>query len=83
LRGPDDFVLIDITLLPEHRNSGIGAGLVRELIVQANAAHEPLRAHVLKQNPAWRLWQRLGFHLISDDGVYLAIEVPAGSICKP
>ena len=76
LRGPDEFVLIDITLLPEHRNAGIGAGLVQELIAQANAANEPLLAHVLKDNPAWRLWQHLGFRLVNDDGMYLHIEVP-------
>ena len=82
LRGPDEFVLIDITLLPEHRNAGIGAGLVQELIAQANAENEPLFAHVLKDNPAWRLWQRVGFRLVNDDGMYLRIEVPLEKIRK-
>jgi len=77
LRGPEEFVLIDITLLPEYRNSGIGARLVRELIADAHTAKKSLHAHVLKQNPAWRLWQRLGFREVGDDGVYLAIEVSA------
>ena len=81
-RGSDEFVLIDITLLPQHRNSGIGTALVRDLIVEANTADKPLLAHVLKQNPAWRLWQRLGFRLVADDGVYLNIEVPAVSMYK-
>ena len=76
LRGPGEFVLIDITLLPEHRNGGIGARLVQDLIAQANSENEPLSAHVLKDNPAWRLWQRLGFCLVNDDGMYLRIEVP-------
>ena len=75
--APDEFVLIDISLLPEHRNSGIGTQLVRDLIAEANAVGRPLHAHVLKQNPAWRLWQRLGFRQVGDDGVYLKIEVPA------
>ena len=78
-RGPHEFVLIDISLLPGHRNSGIGAGLVRKIIVDAKKAGRPLQAHVLKHNPAWRLWQRLGFHLVSDDGIYLRIEVSAGN----
>ena len=77
LRGPDKFVLIDITLLPEHRNSGVGADLVRQLITKASAAGKALNAHVSKENPAWRLWRRLGFRKISDDGVYLTIEIPA------
>jgi ribosomal protein S18 acetylase RimI-like enzyme len=81
-RGPDEFVLVDITLLPQHRNSGIGAVLIRDLIRDAQSACKPLRAHVLKQNPAWRLWQRLGFRLLRDDGAYLSIEVSASSIRK-
>jgi ribosomal protein S18 acetylase RimI-like enzyme len=76
LRGPDRFVLIDITLLPEHRNSGVGAELIRQLIAAASAAGKALNAHVAKDNPAWHLWRRLGFEVVDDDGVYLRIHVP-------
>jgi ribosomal protein S18 acetylase RimI-like enzyme len=61
LRGPERFVLIDIALLPEYRNKGVGTG-------------KSLDAHVQKDNPAWRLWQRLGFEKAEDDGVYLRIR---------
>jgi len=76
-RGPGDYVLIDISILPEHRNRGIGAKLVSELIGQARAAGKPVHAHVLRDNPAWRLWQRLGFEQTGDDGMYLEICAPA------
>lgn len=76
LRGPDAYVLIDISLLPEQRNKGVGAKLVSALIKEAQSSNEPLEAHVLRDNPAWRLWQRLGFEQVSDDGVYLHIRVP-------
>jgi len=80
LRGPDAFVLIDIALLPEYRNAGIGRGLVNKLIGHAKDKKKALTAHVRKENPAWQLWQRLGFEVVSDDGVYLQIQVPfAGS----
>jgi len=82
LRGPESYVLIDITLLPERRNSGIGTALVGALVSDALAAKQNLHAHVLKQNPAWRLWQRMGFRSLDDDGVYLTIEIPATTICK-
>ena len=78
MRGPEEFVLIDIMLLAKHRNAGIGAKLVKKLIREANAARKPLQAHVLKTNPAWRLWRRLGFEIVADDGVYLQIRVSAG-----
>ena len=77
LRGPEEFVLIDISLLPEHRNGGIGGRLLTSLIQQANDASKPLQAHVLKDNPAWHLWQRLGFEEVDEDGMYLKITVPA------
>lgn len=76
LRGPDRFVLIDIALLPEYRNGGIGANLVQSLIAEAHASRKSLDAHVQRDNPAWRLWQRLGFEQAGDDGVYLRIRVP-------
>jgi ribosomal protein S18 acetylase RimI-like enzyme len=76
LRGPDTFVLIDIALLPEYRGSGIGTHLVKALIAEAGALKKPLHAHVLKTNRAWRLWERLGFEVINDDGVHFQIRVP-------
>jgi len=75
-RDPDEFVLIDITLLPEQRNLGIGTALVGDLIDAAMAVGKPLYAHVTRDNPAWQLWQRLGFCEVHDDGVYRRIEVP-------
>ena len=75
-RGPEEFVLIDIVLLPEFRNEGIGRALVAELIRQAQDEQKALTAHVRKNNSAWRLWQRLGFEAVGDDGVYLQIRVP-------
>jgi ribosomal protein S18 acetylase RimI-like enzyme len=77
LRGPEEFVLIDISLLPDHRNCGIGGRLITSLIQQANDASKPLQAHVLKNNPAWHLWQRLGFEEVDEDDMYLIICVPA------
>ena len=76
LRGPDEFVLIDIALLPEYRNGGIGKELVAKLIRHAQDEKKTLTAHVRSDNPAWRLWQRLGFEAVSDDDVYLRIQVP-------
>ena len=75
-RGPEHYVLIEISLLPKGRNRGVGAKLVSELIKQAHAVGKPVRAHVVRGNPAWRLWRRLGFEQTGDDGVYLEICAP-------
>jgi GNAT superfamily N-acetyltransferase len=75
LRGPDRFVLIDICLRPEVRGRGIGGQLVQDLVTLARAANMPLSAHVMLDSKAWRLWQRLGFRDLGNDGVYRRIEV--------
>ena len=77
VRGPESFVLVDITLSPDRRGAGIGTRLVEGLSDAARAAGKPLLAHVLLDNRAWTLWQRLGFRHVSDDGVYRRIELPS------
>jgi GNAT superfamily N-acetyltransferase len=66
--------LMDISLLPEHRNSGIGSSLVRKLMEAAEAVGKPLTIHVEKYNPAMRLYLRLGFKSIEDRGPYDLLE---------
>ncbi len=65
---------VDIALLPEVCNGGMGTTLLRELQAEAAAAGKPLRIHVERFNPALRLYERLGFRLIEDRGVYLFLE---------
>ena len=79
-RRPGAFALIDVALAPEHRGRGHGTRVVTELIEQAARAGEPLAAHVEKGARAWALWQRLGFRVKGDEGVYLAIERPPGPL---
>jgi ribosomal protein S18 acetylase RimI-like enzyme len=73
-RWPEEIRLIDIALLPEYRNAGIGSRLIDELLVEAAATGRPVRIHVEKFNPALRLYQRLGFSQIADRGVYWFME---------
>ena len=53
--------LMDIALLPEHRNAGIGSGLIKELLEEADHANRPVLLHVETFNPAMKLYKRLGF----------------------
>jgi len=73
-RREKEIRLVDISLLPEHRNAGIGSDILVELIAEAAAAGKPLRIHVERFNPALRLYERLGFQQIEDRGVYLFME---------
>lgn len=62
--------LIDVALLPEYRNQGIGRQLLNNLIEQARGAQKAVILHVIKTNPARNLYERLGFRHVSEDGMY-------------
>ena len=71
---PSQFRLIDIALVPERRNGGLGSRLLRGLMSEAAAAGKALTIHVERFNPALRLYERLGFRKIEDKGVYHLME---------
>ena len=62
LSTDEEVRLVDISLLAEHRNLGIGSRLIRDLCAEAAGQGKPCRLRVLKSNPAAvRLYLRLGF----------------------
>jgi ribosomal protein S18 acetylase RimI-like enzyme len=67
-------LIVDISLLPECRSRGIGTRLLRRLIEEADAGGSRVTIHVERLNPALRLYERLGFSLAEDKGVYLFLE---------
>jgi GNAT superfamily N-acetyltransferase len=73
-RGEETWLVIDLALLPGHRGKGIGTRLLTEVLAGAGAAAKPVRMHVERFNPARRLYDRLGFHQVADEGVYLLLE---------
>jgi len=68
--------IVDIALLAEHRGRGYGTQLLRGVLARGDAAGKPVSIHVERMNPALRLYQRLGFQLVEDKGVYLLMERP-------
>jgi ribosomal protein S18 acetylase RimI-like enzyme len=73
-RWVDEIRIMDIALLPEHRGAGIGTQLIRDLLEQGSRTGQRVSIHVEKNNPALRLYARLGFSPIADRGVYLLME---------
>lgn len=73
-RRKDEHRLIDIALLPEFRGRGLGGELMRGVLDEARAAGKLVRIHVEQNNPAMRLYTRLGFAKIEDQGVYWLME---------
>jgi ribosomal protein S18 acetylase RimI-like enzyme len=76
--GATAAILVDISLMPEHRRRGIGSLLIRDLIEQCSRKKVSLRLQVLRTNPAVQLYLRLGFTRTGEDGMYLQMERPAG-----
>ena len=70
-RGEGEFTLVDIALLAEYRNAGIGTGLIQRLLEEAADAGKPVRLHVFNSSPAMRLYARLGFSRVGADAVYV------------
>lgn len=73
-RGSEEVRIIDIALLPEYRSLGIGAMLLTDLLADAAGTRKPVRIHVEQTSPALRLYQRLGFTVIADRGIYVLME---------
>ena len=73
-RRKDEIRLIDIALLPELHGQGIGSWLLQDLMDEAKKVGKPIRIHVERFNPALRLYERLGFTHIADQGVYYLME---------
>ena len=73
-RRDDEIRGIDIALLPEYRQAGLGTAIIQDLLAKAAREHKPFRIHVEKFNRAQNLYKRLGFTTLADDGMYLLME---------
>src|SRR5262249_22081724 len=73
-RGEAAITLVDIALLAERRNAGIGTALVQGLQIEAAATGKPVRLQVLTSSRAVRLYERLGFAAVGVGGVDFAME---------
>ncbi len=65
---------VDLALLPEFRNRGVGTLLLRRLQQQATAANKPLRLQVIRYSRAIGLFERLGFGRTSETGTHFRME---------
>jgi ribosomal protein S18 acetylase RimI-like enzyme len=76
-RGEREIRIVDIAVLSERRGEGIGTSLLHALLAEADEVGKSVTIHVERLNPALRLYERLGFELAEDRGVYLFLERPA------
>jgi ribosomal protein S18 acetylase RimI-like enzyme len=73
-RLADSIRILDLTILPEHRNAGLGTQILKDLMEEANVAGKAVRIYVENFNPSLRLFERLGFSPVEELGVHLLME---------
>jgi ribosomal protein S18 acetylase RimI-like enzyme len=66
--------LRDIELVAGERNRGLGTAIVAAILELARERRQAVDLLVLKCNPAQRLYVRLGFAVIADDGARLTMR---------
>ena len=67
---PGEYRLMDIALLPRWRGQGHGGRMLAALLRVAQSQSRRISLHVEPNNPAQRLYARLGFEQVEQRGVY-------------
>jgi GNAT superfamily N-acetyltransferase len=66
--------LRDIELIRPERNRGVGTVIINAVLALARDSDRYVELRVLRCNPAQRLYARLGFRVIDDDGARLRMR---------
>src|SRR5688572_13649856 len=74
VRGSAEIKILDITVLPQYRNAGIGTMLLRELLAEAEQTARTVVIWVEHFNPSQNLFKRLNFAKIDEDGYNHLLE---------
>ncbi len=76
VRLEDGLRVADITLSPDRRGAGIGSALMAWILAGADLEGLAVTLHVEPWNPALRLYERLGFAVEEERGIYLYLRRP-------
>ncbi|GAB2652820.1 GNAT family N-acetyltransferase [Arenimonas aestuarii] len=66
-RGSAEWRLLQLQLSADVRGQGLGRSLLEAILDEAARAGTPVTLSVLKANPARRLYESLGFAVVSED----------------
>jgi GNAT superfamily N-acetyltransferase len=67
MRQNDEFFVAQMFVDGPFQRRGIGTEVVKRLISEANELNLAMRLNVVRINPARRLYERLGFRVVSED----------------
>lgn len=71
-------VIVDVAIHPDLQGQGYGATVLRAVVEHAAERGDDVELTVARDNPARRLYERLGFRLVTglDDDVYCLLRRP-------
>jgi GNAT superfamily N-acetyltransferase len=73
-RQPSCYRSIDLAVLPDYQNRGIGTWALQQIQNIAALESVAVRLRVIRTNPALHLYERLGFIPVSGDAIALEME---------
>ena len=73
-RETDLIRIMDIIVLPDFRNLGVGAELINNLLEEAVETERPVQIFVETFNPSLAFFQKRGFSVLSEEGINLLLE---------
>jgi ribosomal protein S18 acetylase RimI-like enzyme len=71
---PNEVRIVDISFLADFRGRGLGTKLLRAIVDRATEKGLPVSIHVEKENPALRLYERLGFTRVEERGAHFLMQ---------
>ena len=66
--------VMDIALLPARRRQGLGSTLLRQVLDEGRQHDKVVQIYVEQNNPALKMYLKLGFVQTGLDGIYIAME---------
>lgn len=78
-RQKNKIVVIEISLLPEFRQRGIGGSILRTLVQEADQDGLSMSLHVERNNPILSFYTQLGFCKKDEYGIYYYMERAASA----
>ncbi len=81
-RKADKIAVIDIALLSEFRQKGVGGSIMRNLVEEADAKGLVMCLHVEMNNPILVFYKKLGFQTKGEHGIYHYIERERRNLMK-
>ena len=72
----DDYFQVGlIAIHPDYQNKGIATKILSDYIALANSKKKRIAIKTFKENPAQKLYQRLGFKIYNIDNTHLHLEI--------